>query len=122
MGGVKIMEYGFYHPKRGYWQANSDVPQHIRDGYPSGTVEVPLRPVGNFDWDGVKWVELPPDIEALSADAKAKRNTLLQRSDWTQIADVPVDQAAWASYRQALRDITTQVGFPEQINWPEAPQ
>jgi hypothetical protein len=80
------MKYGFYHPKRGYWQANSDVPQHIRDGYPSGTVEVPLRPVGNFDWDGVKWVELPPDIEALSADAKAKRNALLQRSDWTQIA------------------------------------
>jgi hypothetical protein len=74
------MEHGFYHPKRGYWQANSDVPQHIRDGYPSGTVEVPLRPVGNFDWDGVKWVELPPDIEALSADAKAKRNALLQRS------------------------------------------
>jgi hypothetical protein len=46
------MEHGFYHPDRGYWQANSDVPRYVRDGYPAGTVEVPLRPIGNFDWAG----------------------------------------------------------------------
>ena len=115
------MEHGFYHPDRGYWQTNSDVPQRIRDGYPAGTVEVPLRPIGNFDWDGSKWVELPPDPEALAAGARCKRNTLLAASDWTQVADAPVDQAAWAAYRQALRDITAQDGFPESIDWPAVP-
>jgi len=38
------MEHGFYHPSRGYWQTNSEPPQHVLDGYPEGTVEVPLKP------------------------------------------------------------------------------
>jgi hypothetical protein len=50
------------------------------------------------------------------------RNSLLAKSDWTQLADAPVDKAAWATYRQALRDVTGQEGFPWTITWPEAPQ
>lgn len=42
--------------------------------------------------------------------------------DWTQVADAPVDKAAWATYRQALRDITSQVSFPDSITWPTEPQ
>jgi hypothetical protein len=49
------------------------------------------------------------------------RNSKLAKSDWTQVADSPVDQAAWATYRQALRDITAQEGFPWDIEWPEQP-
>jgi hypothetical protein len=64
----------------------------------------------------------PPSAEQLASEIRAERNRLLAASDWTQVADAPVDQAAWATYRQALRDITAQLGFPEQINWPEAPQ
>ena len=52
---------------------------------------------------------------------RAERNTLLSASDWTQVADAPVDQAAWATYRQALRDITTQTGFPWSVTWPTQP-
>lgn len=52
---------------------------------------------------------------------KAKRNELLEKSDWTQLPDVPVDKKAWASYRQKLRDITLQAGFPSSIEWPVAP-
>ena len=58
---------------------------------------------------------------ALATEARSKRNTLLAESDWTQVADAPVDQAAWATYRQALRDITAQDGFPEAIDWPAVP-
>jgi hypothetical protein len=54
-------------------------------------------------------------------EARTQRNTLLMASDWTQVADAPVDQSAWATYRQALRDITAQEGFPESINWPVQP-
>lgn len=64
---------------------------------------------------------LQPTTEQLASEARAQRNALLSASDWTQVADAPVDQAAWATYRQALRDITVQVGFPETINWPVAP-
>lgn len=58
---------------------------------------------------------------AISSQIRTKRNALLQQSDWTQVADAPVDQAAWATYRQALRDVTTQEGFPEAVVWPIAP-
>ena len=49
------------------------------------------------------------------------RNTKLKDCDWTQVADAPVDKAAWAVYRQALRDVTSQTGFPWTVTWPEAP-
>ena len=52
---------------------------------------------------------------------RQQRGEKLKDSDWTQVADAPVDQAAWAEYRQALRDITAQAGFPWTIDWPEQP-
>jgi hypothetical protein len=64
----------------------------------------------------------PAEIEArLASEARAIRNRLLTASDWTQVADAPVDQAAWAAYRQALRDVPSQPGFPATIDWPVAP-
>ena len=68
----------------------------------------------------------PPDpaelLAALATQARTKRNALLTASDWTQVADAPVDSQAWATYRWALRDITIQAGFPENIDWPLAPE
>lgn len=52
---------------------------------------------------------------------RQQRGEKLKDSDWTQVIDAPVDQAAWATYRQALRDITAQEGFPWTITWPEQP-
>ena len=54
-------------------------------------------------------------------NVRDQRNTKLAECDWTQLADAPVDQAAWSTYRQALRDITLQSGFPWEIQWPVAP-
>jgi len=51
---------------------------------------------------------------------RAERNKLLVESDWTQLPDAPVNAAAWATYRQALRDVTTQAN-PFAIVWPESP-
>ena len=59
-----------------------------------------------------------------ASQAKAmrdQRTDKLSASDWTQVADAPVDKAVWATYRQALRDITTQSGFPWTVTWPDAP-
>lgn len=51
----------------------------------------------------------------------SKRNQLLVASDWTQIPDVPVNQEAWKKYRQELRDLSKQTGFPWDVTWPEKP-
>jgi hypothetical protein len=56
-----------------------------------------------------------------SANARKRRNKLLTASDWTQVADAPVDKAAWATYRQELRDISAQAGFPATVVWPTQP-
>jgi hypothetical protein len=56
-----------------------------------------------------------------AANVRRTRTEKLKDSDWTQIADSTADKAAWAVYRQALRDITGQAGFPWTIDWPEAP-
>lgn len=52
---------------------------------------------------------------------REQRNKLLADTDWTQVADAPVDKAAWATYRQALRDVSAQDGFPWNVTWPDAP-
>ena len=54
-------------------------------------------------------------------DIRNQRNKLLKDSDWTQVADAPVDKTAWATYRQALRDITERAGFPFNVEFPVNP-
>jgi len=49
------------------------------------------------------------------------RDTELARTDWTQVADAPVDKAAWATYRQALRDLPASNKEPRKIELPVAP-
>ena len=49
------------------------------------------------------------------------RDTELARTDWTQVADAPVDKAAWATYRQALRDLPASNADPRQIELPAQP-
>ena len=57
-------------------------------------------------------------------EVRAERNRLLAECDWTQLADVVLTdeaKAAWAAYRQALRDITAQEGFPDSVTYPTKP-
>jgi len=67
------------------------------------------------------------EVAAHDADVikskRARRDALLSVTDWTQVADAPVDAAAWATYRQALRDITSHANFPNlnEADWPVKP-
>jgi hypothetical protein len=59
--------------------------------------------------------------------ARAQRNLLLQQSDWTDTASASARLGQelynqWQIYRQALRDITDQPGYPYDIVWPTPPQ
>jgi hypothetical protein len=59
--------------------------------------------------------------QAQAANVRADRNRRLADCDWTQLSDAPVDPLPWQTYRQALRDVTEQDGFPSAVIWPEAP-
>ena len=52
---------------------------------------------------------------------KLWRNAELARTDWTQVEDSPADKAAWATYRQALRDLPAQGGLADDAEFPTAP-
>jgi len=101
---------------------------------PAGCVET--APPSTTDaqlarWDGTAWAvedipEPEPEPEPEPVDpaitARQERDYLLTSSDWTQVADAPVDQAAWASYRSLLRVVPQQSGFPTDITWPTKPE
>lgn len=60
--------------------------------------------------------------DSLVVQERSKRDALLAESDWTQLKDVPVEVSEqWQEYRQALRDVPQQEGFPFQVNWPSKP-
>jgi len=63
----------------------------------------------------------PPSVPLTAEEIREIRNNLLLRSDWTQLPDSQVDKQSWASYRQSLRNITNQSGFPENVTWPTRP-
>ena len=63
-----------------------------------------------------------PTTEQLAMGIRNQRNFLLLQSDWTQLPDVPqATKDLWATYRQALRDITAQDGFPKTVIFPTEP-
>lgn len=61
------------------------------------------------------------DLDVLAARMRYQRDRLLAASDWTQHLDAPVDRAAWAAYRQALRDFPATWTPGPEANFPEAP-
>lgn len=61
-------------------------------------------------------------IARLPTIVREERNLLLSATDWTQLFDVPQTvRDKWASYRQALRDVPQQSGFPTNVQWPTKP-
>jgi hypothetical protein len=60
---------------------------------------------------------------ATEEDVRAIRDLALKETDWTQLPDIPqTTKDKWAAYRQALRDVTTQAGFPVAVVWPVKPE
>lgn len=88
------------------------------DGQPATITELGPLPGG--------WSDTAPEptpVE-LAAVARAERDARLAACDWTQLPDAPLDnaqRAAWAEYRQGLRDVPRQAGFPGAVEWPHAP-
>ena len=83
---------------------------------------------GNIDYEEyLEWAKTNTanavDSSLTWDDIRLKRDTLLMSTDWTMISDTSVDQAAWKTYRQALRDIpeTYKDKEPSEVVWPTQP-
>lgn len=86
-------------------------------------ISIPPKPdqYSVFDFTIKQWVQ---QENLAIADVLPKRQRLLYASDWTQIPNCPLTaekQAEWATYRQELRDIPQQSGYPLNVVWPVAP-
>lgn len=95
------------------------------DRFADDLVWLPCPPEVRVGWrhDGAAFSAPPPPVVS-DAEVRLERNGRLAASDWTQMNDAPLSQAAraaWSQYRQALRDLPRQPGFPAQLVWPEAP-
>jgi len=65
--------------------------------------------------------EIAARLQAKELEVRLERNAKLADCDWTQLPDSPVDATPWAVYRQALRDVPSQAGFPWSVQWPSQP-
>ena len=66
--------------------------------------------------------EIQAAKDSAMAQVRGQRNQLLKDCDWTQIADCTADKAAWATYRQALRDLPSTITEPRTFaDWPHNP-
>jgi len=76
-----------------------------------------------FNYSQKAWVL---DSSLAENDVRKQRNKLLQESDWTDTASAPNRLGPelynqWQTYRQALRDVTNQSGYPLDVIWPIPP-
>ena len=81
---------------------------------------IPFTPEEEAEWDAreAEWAAGESDRKA--SEIREQRNSLLAETDWMAGSDVTMSDS-WKTYRLALRDITLQDGFPDNIVWPEKP-
>lgn len=90
----------------------------------SQDAHIPEGMVSISEAAALKLASPPPTTAELAASVRADRDTRLFATDWVVIraqeAGTPVS-AEWVEYRQELRDVPLQPGFPENISWPDSP-
>lgn len=88
----------------------------------SGQAIVEQDPVSGYmaDMTVVDGVVTGDNTNELRDEARLQRDRLLAETDWWAMSDRTMTQAQ-IDYRQALRDLTAQEGFPSSITWPTKP-
>lgn len=84
---------------------------------------IPFTAKEEAEWEAEATIYAAGADSRKAAEVRTERDTKLATTDWTQVADVSQSvKDSYAPYRQALRDITAQSGFPWTITWPVEPQ
>tara|TARA_R110001606_G_C15168070_1_gene627812 strand:+ start:457 stop:738 length:282 start_codon:yes stop_codon:yes gene_type:complete len=86
---------------------------------PNGNV--PFTPEEEAEWDLMEAEYAAGADDRAAEEVRTKRDLLLAETDWHGMSDVTMS-TEMATYRQALRDISTQTEFPNEINWPTKPE
>lgn len=106
-----------------YKDANNNVFAYDADGSQDEFIQEGLTAISESE---AKAIASPTTtVDEIAAEVRAKRDRLLFESDWVVTRSVETGDpvpSAWLAYRQALRDIPEQEGFPQTINWPTAPE
>lgn len=118
MSDQRLAEWNVY-PVTAVSKPTVDYTKNITEGIPS---------FNNDSWIQTWLISNATEEEIVqrtvvrASDMRMERNERLAACDWTQLPDTPVNDLAWATYRQILRDVTSQIDFPWSIVWPEPPQ
>lgn len=128
------MKYAIINPKGRVLRLSEDEPKFIAEGNEAVSisnekakqVDASSEPLflveGNLITFGEKLFNDKPEV--IKESLRPERNRLLAESDWTQLNDSPLAEdkiAAWAAYRQDLRDLTGNVDNSGKAEFPVAP-
>jgi len=83
-------------------------------------VQIPYTPEEQAEYDAKKAAYAAGAGTRKAAEVRAERNAKITACDWRVLPDVS-NSDVWKTYRQALRDIPAQAGFPNNVTWPDAP-
>ena len=83
-------------------------------------VSIPFTAEEEAAWDAqeAEWAASADDRKA--EEVRKERDAKLFSTDWRASSDLTLS-TEWSTYRQALRDVPAQSGFPNDITWPEEP-
>jgi hypothetical protein len=122
---LELIESGLYADRNGFLHISSNTHEIVIGNAPDLWASNGSLKYVDSDWvidDAEKYQEAVTENTNLQAiKVRKDRSIKLSESDWTQVADAKVNKTAWATYRQALRDIPSQAGFPWDITCPTAP-
>lgn len=105
-------------------QFTDDTKTTIRAAFLSKQCDKEYPNQGQVEDDDPRFLAFTEPLLGATATVTRKRNELLAASDWTVLQDSPLTTAQksqWKTYRQALRDVTSQPGYPAQVEWPAMP-
>ena len=111
----------------GNYIVGDQLESYIQENLVIFTTPVPPLPKGNNAADIQSLVVVPPSAPAPTIDTnriRVLRNKMLGCCDYAVMPDSPLSaelKTAWITYRQQLRDLTKQTGFPTTITWPIPP-
>ena len=81
---------------------------------------VPFTAEEESEWDAMEAAYAAGADTRKSEEVRQERNQLLSETDWMAGSDITMSDE-WRTYRQALRDISSQEGFPNTVTWPTKP-
>ena len=81
---------------------------------------VPFTAEEEAEWDAMEAAYAAGADTRKAEEVRQERNSLLSETDWMAGSDITMSDE-WRTYRQALRDISSQEGFPNTVTWPTKP-